>query len=296
MKRSEIIYYFLYFILNFLSYTLVTFFQNKSIISLPLSFHFKQIFSSNLSIFFLFLTRNKPGYIEKDKNIEEEKKETRNETNINAESSPIVNINLMPNNGCEICQIKKLPLRSLHCTKCQKCVKGFDHHFWILAGCIGENNRFSFILFLLFQNLSNIFSSYGILKILNNQENEGLTYIFTFLFSIMCLIEIIFFWIFIYHIYLLITNQSTYELFNEEKCPYLSIFIIERQKLLAQRGIFIVNSSKPRPFDIGIKNNICLYFNKMFNSEKNIKWEELYFNNLRTNQVKLNCGDREIRN
>ena len=292
MNRLEIFYYFLYFILNFLSFILEIFFNYKLLISIPISFQFKQIFVSSLSIFFLYLTRNKPGYVEKDK----EKLETKSYINTNVESSPIVQLNLMPNNGCEICQIKKLPLRSLHCPKCKKCVKGFDHHFWILAGCIGENNRFSFFLFLLFQNISNIMSLYGILKILNNQDNEYLTYILIFLFSIFCLIEILFFWILIYHIYLLISNQSTYELFNEEKCPYLSIFILERQKLLAQRGIVIINNSKPRPFDKGIINNICLYFNKMFNSEKSINWEELYFNNLRTNQVKLNCGDKEVFN
>ena len=170
MKISEIFYYFLYFILNFLSYILVIIFQNKLIISLPLSFHCKQILSSSLTIFFLYITRNKPGYIEHVKDIEKEKNETMNQTNINVELSPIININIIPNNGCEICKIKKLPLRSLHCKNCQKCVKGFDHHCWILGGCIGENNRFKFILFLFFQNISTIFSTYGILKIINEKK------------------------------------------------------------------------------------------------------------------------------
>ena len=298
MDFSEFFFYLLYLILNFIVYILVLFSQKESITSFSTSFHIIQLFSSCLTIYFIILTRNKPGYVEKDKYLEEElkKKEPESKSEINVESSPIVNLNLIPNNGCETCQITKLPLRTQHCQKCQKCVKGFDHHCWILAGCIGENNRFKFILFLFFQNISIIFSTYGILKIINNQESEILEYILTFLFSIMCLFEIIFFWILLYHIYLLITNQSTYELFNEKQCPYLSIFIEERTKILAQRGISIINNSKPRPFDIGISNNINLYLKKMFNSQKTINWEDLYFEKLKTNQIRLYCGDKEIHN
>lgn len=295
MENAEIFYYFLYFLLNFVLFILVIFSQKYSIIKLSLLFHINQICSSSLSILFLSLTRNKPGYIEKDTFIEKENKnESKIEINSNIESSPIVNLNIIQDNGCQICQISNLPLRSLHCNKCNKCVRGFDHHCWILAGCIGENNRFSFILFLFFQNNSNINGAYVILKILNNIKSERLSYIITLLFSIMCLLEIIFFWIFIYHLYLLITNQSTYEIFNEEKCPYLLKFIEERQKILAQRGISIINNSRVRPFDMGIRQNIFIYFMKMFRSEKTIDWELIYYENLKTKKLRLHLGDRKI--
>ena len=296
MEKSEILYYFLYFILNFLCYFLVIFTQSKSFISFPFSFHFFQLFSSCLSLLILSNSRNQPGYIDKDKDIKnEDNKETKNKLNPIDESIPIVTFNLMPNNGCKICKISKLPLRSHHCEKCEKCVKGFDHHCWILAGCVGENNRFQFILFLFFQNISIIFSLYGILIMMNNnQRNEELIYILTFLFSIMCLFEIFFFWILIYHIYLLITNQSTLEIFNEEICSYLSIFTIERKKILAQRGIYIINNTKLRPFDIGIINNIYLYLWKMINDKNEIDWEKIYFDNLKAKKISLSCGDKEI--
>ena len=229
----------------------------------------------------------------KDKKFDKtEKKENKNETIIIYESSPIVNINLMPNNGCEICQITKLPLRSHHCPKCEKCVKSFDHHCWILAGCIGENNRFKFIIYLIFQNFSIIMSALGILKIMNSQENEILTYILTLLFSVICLFEIIFFWVFVYHIYLLITNQTTYELFNEDKCLYLSIFSIERNKILSQRGINVNNDIRYKPFDAGVIKNITLYFKKMFDNNYSIKWDKIYFDNLKSNHVKVKQDDK----
>ena len=295
MENSEKFYYLLYIILNFLCYILVIISQLKSIISLSLSFHIVQIISSSLSLFFLRKTRNKPGYIDKNVELEDtDIKDVKNDTNL--EYSPIVYYNLMPNNGCEKCQITKLPLRSHHCPKCEKCVKSFDHHCWILAGCVGENNRFMLIIFLFFQNISIIYSAYGVIKIMNRQSSELLIYILTLLFSVNCLFEIIFIFVFIYHIYLLANNQTTYELFNEDQCPYLSIFTLERKKILGQRGIVISENIRFRPFDGGFIKNFSLYFKKMFNSEYSIKWNEIYFENLRTNYINLNCGDRAILN
>ena len=305
MLYSEMFYFSLYIFLNFICFLLETYTRIINLFSFPSSFHIIQLILGFVTLNFLVITRNQPGYVEpdkkKDKVIEEnkEKKEFKNDLNINinlnVESSPIVNLNLMPFSGCDVCKIKKLPLRSHHCTSCQKCVKSFDHHCWILAGCVGENNRFKFMLFLFFQTFSFFYNALGILKLMNNVEGEEvLLYILTFIFSIFCLLSIIFSWIFMYHIYLLTTNQTTFEIFYEEQCPYLEIFKMERNKILAQRGITIIQNSKMRPFDAGMINNICLSFIKMFNSEKDIKWEELYFENIKTSKVTLYCCDEEI--
>ncbi len=290
MEKSEICYYIIYLFLDFISYDIVILYEYISKLNLCSSYYSIQIISSFLSIFFLYLARNKPGFaIKYNEHKNESKNEIKTETIINLETSPIVGFNLIPNNGCEICNIAKLPLRTIHCEKCKKCVRGFDHHFWILAGCVGENNRFIFILFLFSQNISLIYSSYAILKIVDILENEGMLYFFVLLFSLICLIEIIFFWIFIYHIYLLITNQTTYEIFNEENCPYLKYFIMERNRFLEQRGIEIINNSKVRPFDLGIINNIFIYSKQMFNTgDERILWEEIYFENIKANKNSLN--------
>ena len=300
MENSEIFYNILYLILNFLAYNITIIYEYYSNLQLSYSYYICQIIASVLSLLFIWLTRNKPGYLINIPNNEiknEIKNEVKNEKIFNVESSPIVEINLNPYNGCDICKIPKLPLRTIHCPKCQKCVLGYDHHFWLLAGCIGERNRFKFILFLFFENISLIYSLYAILKILNNLESEGMLYFTVLIFSLMSLIEIIFFWVFLYHIYLLITNQTTYEIFNEENCPYIKLFTLERDKILQQRGIKIVTNSKAKPFDKGIFINIFIYFMRMFTSEeKKIKWEEIYFENLKTNRINLNCGDKQIQN
>ena len=138
----------------------------KSITSFSISYYLCQISSNCLSLLFIYLTRNKPGYIEtfNERNTEiVNKKNSNNETNIimNMELSPITFHNFMPCSGCSKCKIIKLPLRSHHCTKWHICKKGFAHHCWILAGCIGENNRFKFIIFLFFQNISLIYCNWN---------------------------------------------------------------------------------------------------------------------------------------
>lgn len=294
MKICDKCYFLFYFILNFLSFILITVFELLSSRFISPKFHIVQLFSSFFSLTMLIITRNKPGYLEKDKIQEEDlQKKTLSPTvesaHFNFESTPIVHYNLMPDNGCETCNITKLPLRSHHCEKCQRCVKSFDHHCWILAGCIGENNKVEFIIFLFFQTLSLICSSIGITKIMSRQINEGTVYILTFIFSILCLLGVMFFWIFIFHLYTLFTNQTSFELFNNDQCPYLAIFSLERNKILTQRGIILKNNFRYRPFDVGFKRNLNLYLDKMLHKKNIIKWEEIYFENLKTNHINLSC-------
>ena len=294
MKICDKCYFLFYFILNFLSPILIIVFELLSNKFLSQKFLIVQLFSSLLSLIMLIITRNKPGYLEKDKIQEEDfQKKTLSPSvetaHFNFESTPIVHYNLMQSNGCTACNIAKLPLRSHHCEKCERCVKSFDHHCWILAGCVGENNKAEFIIYLFFQTFSLVFSSIGITKIMSRRINEGTLYILTFVFSILCLLGIIFFWIFIFHLYTLFTNQTSFELFNNDQCPYLALFSLERNKILTQRGIILNNNFRYRPFDVGFKRNIKLFFDKMIHKKNIIKWEEIFFENLKTNHISLNC-------
>ena len=66
---------------------------------------------------------------------------------------------------CSTCHIFRGPGIS-HCKKCDNCVENFDHHCPWLGNCIGKNNYFDFLLFLIFCNifvLSNLFSSLGLM-------------------------------------------------------------------------------------------------------------------------------------
>ena len=49
--------------------------------------------------------------------------------------------------GCELCGLKRRPLRTHHCRACNRCVATFDHHCHFLGQCVGELNHFRFFLF-----------------------------------------------------------------------------------------------------------------------------------------------------
>ena len=118
METSEKIYYSLYIILNFLSYLFVVISQFESVIIISVKYHIIQLLSSYLSLYFLRKTRNNPGYIDKKRISQETITNELNELAINYENSPILTINAIPSNGCDICNISKLPLRSNHCPIC----------------------------------------------------------------------------------------------------------------------------------------------------------------------------------
>ena len=283
MKNIEIVFNFLvYIILNYFGYSLIVIFQFFFIDYFPFIYHITQLFFSNICLYLQVKIHLVNNYVidttvinNKTNKIENQKTK---EKVIIGENVPIYNINSIPNNSCNICKIEKLPLRSHHCEICNKCVKCFDHHCRILAGCIGESNRLLFILFLFFQNCSIDFSLIPIIILLSRQRNEKILYLLTFCFSFLCLFSIIFKFIFIYHSYLFFTNQTNYELINEDKCFYITYLNTEKKRFMKQ----INDDNKYRPFDLGIKDNLLLYFNQIMSEEKkDINWEEIYFDNLK---------------
>ena len=50
---------------------------------------------------------------------------------------------------CETCQIMRPPGAS-HCSECDNCVMGFDHHCLFISNCVGKRNRKYFVLFLVY--------------------------------------------------------------------------------------------------------------------------------------------------
>ncbi|CAH8667882.1 unnamed protein product [Heterobilharzia americana] len=54
---------------------------------------------------------------------------------------------------CTTCFIRK-PLRSKHCSTCDRCVARFDHHCPWIYNCVGMQNHFYFIVYLLATSIS----------------------------------------------------------------------------------------------------------------------------------------------
>jgi len=286
MEGLEILNFLIYIVLNYLCYSIIIIFQLLFLSTFPLYYHLIQLFFSNMCLYLLSKIRSENIYVT---NTKSQTSETTNEKVIN-ENDPINHFNLMPIERCEICSIEKLPLRSHHCEICNKCVRCFDHHCWVLAGCIGENNKLLFILFLFLQNCSIDIGLLAIIILLNEQKDEGMRYFLTFYFSFICIFAVIFLFVLIYHSYLFLTNQTNYEIFNEDQCPYMIVYSFERKRIINQRGLDIGNNYRFRPFDLGIKKNFLLYFNQLINKEKRvINWEDIYYENLKDAREKANC-------
>eukprot|EP00759_Apiculatamorpha_spiralis_P015016 PhF_6_TR21703/c0_g1_i2/m.30997/K16675/ZDHHC9_14_18; palmitoyltransferase ZDHHC9/14/18 len=60
---------------------------------------------------------------------------------------------------CTTCKIIR-PIGTSHCRSCDACVRGFDHHCFIVGACIGERNVRWFVLFLIFTWMATIRATY----------------------------------------------------------------------------------------------------------------------------------------
>ena len=296
MNFNEFFPYVLYLFLNLITYTMVQQTSDDFNIRYSFSYTLNAILSLLCIASFLLLVRTKqdPGKIEINKKGILEREITLTDPTIKLKYTPLMIMKLMPCNGCKYCQIMELPLRSVHCNKCQRCIRTYDHHSKLIGSCIGENNHFVFSLFLCCQSMTFIVGIFGLIKRYFVQKPFiklliiGYLAVFGFLVSLF----IIFF---IFHSYLLLTNQTSYEIFHKDQCPYLRIFKQERIKIYMERGIDIKDNLSFHPFDSGIKKNFGYAFYKLFNPTDKMKWEDVYFENLKTNHVGFNlCQNKYL--
>ena len=287
MNCKDYFPYLVYLFLNLITYIFI------KLTSYSLSSTFNAIFSLLSISSFLLLVRTKqdPGEIEINSKGILERQITLSDSSIKLKYTPLMIMKLMPCNGCKFCKISELPLRSNHCEKCERCIRKYDHHCKLIGGCIGENNHLVFVLFLFTQSLIFVLGIFALIKRLSVQQNFVKFLMFGYI-AIIGFIVSVFGIYFIFHIYLLLTNQTTYEIFHKNQCPYLRIFKQERIKIYLDRGIELGANFSFHPFDSGIRKNIGYAFYKLFNTD-GMKWEDIYFRNLKSNHVKFDYCDNK---
>lgn len=284
--------YLIYLFLNLITYIMIRQTSDNFNKRFSFSSSFNAIFSllSISSILLLIRTKQDSGEMEINSKGILERQITLSDSSIKLKYTPLMIMKLMPCNGCQHCKISELPLRSKHCNKCERCIRTYDHHCQLIGSCIGENNHFSFVLFLFCQSLTFILGIFGLMKRISVQKYFvkflifGYLAIFGFIVSVFCIY-------FIFHMYLVLTNQTTYEIFHKDQCPYLRIFKQERIKIYMERGIEIRANFSFHPFDSGLRKNLGYAFYKLFYTSDNMKWEDIYFQNLKSNHVGFDYCD-----
>ncbi|XP_076955282.1 protein S-acyltransferase 10-like [Bidens hawaiensis] len=125
---------------------------------------------------------------------------------------------------CEYCNVVQPP-RAKHCHDCDKCVLQFDHHCVWLGTCIGQANHCRFWWYILEETALCVWSEFLYMKYLPTHTERPLLVdvimiivICILLIALMFLLLLLFF-----HSYLVVTNQTTYELLGRQRIPYMRI-------------------------------------------------------------------------
>ena len=80
------------------------------------------------------------------------------------------------NKYCPYCRVKKEE-KVKHCHICCRCVAAFDHHCNWIDNCVGDNNIFSFLFFVIMILINLIFSFYlGINSLMNTKQEDFLDF------------------------------------------------------------------------------------------------------------------------
>ncbi|KAK8916342.1 putative S-acyltransferase [Platanthera zijinensis] len=163
---------------------------------------------------------------------------------------------------CLYCNVSQPP-RSKHCHDCDKCVLQFDHHCVWLGTCIGKGNHCRFWWYIFAETVACIWS--GVLYISLLRSNF-LNAWWKILVVVSLLIGLSFCFIFLlllllFHTFLVLTNQTTYELVRRRRISYL-------------RGI----PERVRPFSRGVRRNLynfCCSSDSIYSLEAVPSLEEL---------------------
>ena len=196
---------------------------------------------------------HKPKYIEVDANGQ------RNNYNFCiTEKIPDYNKNVTidrefdgtwPSNYCDECHFIR-PIRAKHCRTCHKCFAKFDHHCPLVGNCVAGGNYKYFVIFLFMESIVLAWTVYITVNTLfdvkiediNNKKIYYQHTVFGWITRIVffIIVFILFFEIlglFGFHLYLLITGQTTMEYMRPDFIDkYLFEELKRKRKYLKKHG------------------------------------------------------------
>ncbi|CAD8115897.1 unnamed protein product [Paramecium primaurelia] len=150
---------------------------------------------------------------------------------------------------CITCFIDQI-LRSRHCKICGACILAYDHHNFILGKCIGEKNKFIYIITLIFHSIQVILATLY-LKTIPFQIANIIYGVKTLSILVFCYLT----FLLLYQIYLIVTNQTQAENRFRYKLSYMKY----------------VKDEIRMPFNQGFKCNIKQFFISSFQKQP-YKW------------------------
>ncbi|KAG2239276.1 hypothetical protein Bca52824_090136 [Brassica carinata] len=140
---------------------------------------------------------------------------------------------------CGYCHVEQPP-RAKHCHDCDRCVLQFDHHCVWLGTCVGQKNHCKFWWYICEESALCIWTLIKYIDYLTNVTKPWWKNAIIILLLVILVISLIFvLLLLLFHSYLILTNQSTYELVRRKRIPYMRNF-----------------PERVHPFSRGIKRNL----------------------------------------
>jgi len=126
---------------------------------------------------------------------------------------------------CTHCNIIQ-PIRTKHCNECERCVSRYDHHCFFVGGCVGQKNHSVFWLYLLVQSF---LIAWAFVMVVPDGFTDTSTISGWFYTNGLALVvSVVLFTMFflpfglwLFHSYLMLTNQTTWEVSKRRKITYL---------------------------------------------------------------------------